>query len=737
MPDENFIYKLNGVGNSSTGGQYDGSQTQTQSLTEDDVLGMIAQTMRTQTERMVMAGGSHQSQNFVTGVSGWQIDGQGNAEFNNGTFRGTFQIGGTLITVTAIANLQTAINTVSAAGGGTVALAPGTYSATTSFTIPSGVTVDGNGSTIDFGGGAYQFLIQGTNAYSTGGVTVNFGSTSVTGVGTAWTAGMVGQSILIGDYWYSITARASNTAITIAPAYRGLSLGMSANYVIATTIDGASVKNITLQNASGTLLRFRYCNGFTMDGLIITSGGQGIDGDDSGNVNWLNSDVDTCTVGITYDNVPFCTLKNNIVLDISGGTGIALTGVTNTAFDSISIQAVTGVGIKFTNCSNFGFSVFSIIECTSHGAELVSGNSDVDIISGFFNTCGGDGIKLTATSSRIAISETSFLNNTGYGINIANANCSNNNITAVAFTNNTAGNINNSGTSTVISADDTAYAASWNGNLGTPTKNAVYDKIETLTSTPVTDVQTFDASGTWTKPANAKSVRIQLWGGGGGGGGAGTPTNINGSGGGGGAYVEAEFPASVFGATETVTIGAGGPGGIGSGNSGTIGGNTTFGSWLTAYGGGNGISGADVGGGGGGGNKSAGGAGSGTSGGAGGGIGGGASGTVSNDATTSDGGGNGVGGSAYKGGAGGVGRGSPGTAGNSIFGGGGGGAGYQNFGDSGGTSIFGGAGGAGGNNTNGTAGTQPGGGGGGAGSAAGNKTAGKGGDGRIIVTTYF
>lgn len=34
-----------------------------------------------------------QSQNFVTGVSGWQIRKDGNAEFNNGTFRGTISAG--------------------------------------------------------------------------------------------------------------------------------------------------------------------------------------------------------------------------------------------------------------------------------------------------------------------------------------------------------------------------------------------------------------------------------------------------------------------------------------------------------------------------------------------------------------------------------------------------------------------------------------------------------------------
>lgn len=397
------------------------------------------------------------------------------------TIAGNFVLGGTLITVSSISDLQTAITTVSGLGGGTVALVPTTYTATSSFTLPSNVTLDMSGATIDFGNGAYQILIEGTNAYSTGTLSVNYNSTSVTGSGTTWTATMVGQSILIGDYWFEITARTSDTAITISPAFHAPNV-TGATYVIATTVDSVAVVNGTLQNASGTLLKFRYLNGMTIDGMFITDAAQGIDGDDSATVQWINSTIQDCTTGVTFDNVRFGTFDNWSIIDITGGTAVALNGVSNTAIGVASIQDVVGVGMKFTNCFNLGFINYAIIECSSHGIEFVSGNRDVDLESGYTDTVGGDAIKLTATSDNINIDAQSFYNYTGYGINIAASSCDKTKIGLIAYGGGGSGTINDSGTGTVIMGDDTAYnATTWNGNLGTPTKNTIRDKIETIT----------------------------------------------------------------------------------------------------------------------------------------------------------------------------------------------------------------------------------------------------------------
>lgn len=153
------------------------------------------------------------------------------------------------------------------------------------------------------------------------------------------------------------------------------------------------------------------------------------------------------------------------------------------------------------------------------------------------------------------------------------------------------------------------------------------------------------ASGTWTAPdlPDDTPVFVEGWGGGGGGGTGG---------GGGGAYAARMLRLGDIAPSVTYTIGDGGSG------SGTGGSNTTFGSFLTAYGGGGGLSS----GGGGGGTNAAGSQGTGAAaagGFLGGGVGG-ASGTnPGGDATASEGGGGG-----------GVGAGAAG--GRAVFGGGGG-----------------------------------------------------------------
>lgn len=275
-----------------------------------------------------------------------------------------------------------------------------------------------------------------------------------------------------------------------------------------------------------------------------------------------------------------------------------------------------------------------------------------------------------------------------------------------------------------------------------------------LSATGGVDVQHFTSSGTWTKPGSGTRTLVRC-GAGGGSGGKGR-TNAPGGGGGGGASVEGVFATASLGSTETVTIGDGGTAQTTADSNGNPGSNTTFGSWVTAYGGGRGGGSASGGAGGGGGGLF--GAGSGAAAdvpAVGGGPLGGAAGSSSSGVASTFGGGGGaddgtgfVGGDAVWGGGGGSGKPASGTGaaqigGKSVYGGGGGGGGgVTTAGGAGGTSIFGGSGGAGAfdsnNATAGTAGNNGygGGGGGGAEGASGTGDSGAGGKGSCLVVTW-
>lgn len=128
--------------------------------------------------------------------------------------------------------------------------------------------------------------------------------------------------------------------------------------------------------------------------------------------------------------------------------------------------------------------------------------------------------------------------------------------------------------------------------LAVTAATAQADSVTVSTSPAIVDVYT-TGTNTWAKATSQtpKTIEVICVGCGGGGGGGKTGGGASGGGGGGGGSVRrAVFQASDIGASETVTVGVAGSAGV-AGNPGTAGGDggsVSFGSWLSAYGGGGG-----------------------------------------------------------------------------------------------------------------------------------------------------
>lgn len=264
----------------------------------------------------------------------------------------------------------------------------------------------------------------------------------------------------------------------------------------------------------------------------------------------------------------------------------------------------------------------------------------------------------------------------------------------------------------------------------------------TASGNPTVDVQTVTATGagTWTKPSGGQTMCAVEVTGAGGSGGKGAAAAAGG-GGGGGQHIRRFVVMSGLGATEALSIGAGGAAQTVASTDGNAGGNSTFGSagtLITAYGGGPGMgtgSGGINGGGGGGGPNTAGAAQTQAittnfnvpNEGAGGRFGSTSAGEQGKATLHNGAGGGGSSGDATN---------DNGAGGSSVYGGAGGGAAAEDVAPgpgAGGTSQFGGAGGAGAfDATAATAGSAPGGGGGGSETG----TSGAGGDGKAIITCW-
>ncbi|MCK5211844.1 right-handed parallel beta-helix repeat-containing protein [Candidatus Parcubacteria bacterium] len=363
-------------------------------------------------------------------------------------------LGGKYLVCTTSDNIQTKINAVNSAGGGTVLLDNGTHTPGGNITLYSNVYLIGRNSEsciIDFENAAYGIRAVGSNNYSTGTLSVSNGSVTVTGSGTTWTAAMIGRSILLAGLWYPITAVGSTTSLTIGLNFADEDLS-GENYVIATTIDDIKIETLTVKRSTTSAIKFQYANEFFLSDDNVQASALGIDVDDSSNFHINEGNLISNASGINITNGHFFILKGTGSIITTVGVGFNLNNCSNAALSGIFPIASATNGFSLTDCKQMAFFGCTARKNGAKGFELISGNDSIMMTS-----CGGtsnasDGIKLTATSDNCVITAGPFKSNGGYGINIAAATCDNNSIRNNIYLSNTSGDYNDSGTGTKTDA---------------------------------------------------------------------------------------------------------------------------------------------------------------------------------------------------------------------------------------------------------------------------------------------
>src|SRR3990167_3012357 len=284
--------------------------------------------------------------------------------------------GGKQITISPEDDIQSALDEINGAGGGVLHLSPGTYFPNGSISMYSTIHIEGLNATdtiIDFDNNAYNFLLTGTDVYTTGTISSISGGVNVTGSSTVWTSAMVGRQIFIDERWYVIAAVGSSTSLTLESGYAdGATFSGSyriANPIIDVVFSKIKIKNSTATAISGTDVRdLSFLNCTFLDnnkGYSLT--------------NFMNTIFDTVSTisstsnGYELTNGSFCNSFSNASVS-NGGHGVVLNNVKLSGWILSASNSNTGTsdGFNITNCKSLAFFPIEASGNGRYGFNIIS-----------------------------------------------------------------------------------------------------------------------------------------------------------------------------------------------------------------------------------------------------------------------------------------------------------------------------------------------------------------------------
>ncbi len=201
----------------------------------------------------------------------------------------------------------------------------------------------------------------------------------------------------------------------------------TAHGIVGSGVDGTLLEELTIKNSTTNAVEFS--NSFNIarvNYVAVVSSTVGFSFDDGTGININNCGTEDCGIGMKINNAVQYAINYPIITGTTTTDGIQLS--------DCDIGEINGGSIE--NCGQ------DAIHCTD--VDFTTFNNTL------IRTSGRDGIRFVSLSSGNIIRGMNILSNTGFGINLANANDNGNIIGMNIFVSNTAGAVNDSGTGTLI-----------------------------------------------------------------------------------------------------------------------------------------------------------------------------------------------------------------------------------------------------------------------------------------------